>query len=429
MNTPLKYSRLIVFFFLALIVSACHDDDETPKTGPANRTVLVYMMAENSLSKYAEEGGSLDSDIQEMIQGASSIPDNDHLIVFLDDADASQKPRIYEIKKATKKKEAQAELVREYTEEVCSTDPAVLEEVLNYVKRNYPAKGYGLVMWSHGSGWLPARQKKDSRSIGVDNEHNSKSPTQDFNTGIEMEISDLAEVIAGFGKLDFLYFDACYMQGIEVAYELRGVTDYVIGCPAETPALGARYDKIIPPMFAPVADIKGIVNNNFNYYLSIYNTNTKNDAENYGCLMSAIKCSELDALAEMTAPIISNYASNQHLLTVNSNVQMYCAYASETIPEFYDFQGVIHAISTESEYTQWLSQFDKAVICRVHTNEWFGSGSSWGNNWLKFFVDDSVSPHGIVSMYVPKNNPFYAKKKDGFQKTRWYAAVWGNTGW
>lgn len=166
MDTPLKYSRLIVLFFLALIVSACHDDDETPKTGPANRTVLVYMMAENSLSKYAEEGGSLDSDIQEMIQGASSIPDNDHLIVFLDDADASQKPRIYEIKKATKKKEAQAELVREYTEEVCSTDPAVLEEVLNYVKRNYPAKGYGLVMWSHGSGWLPAGQKKTPVPLG-----------------------------------------------------------------------------------------------------------------------------------------------------------------------------------------------------------------------------------------------------------------------
>ena len=347
MNTPLKYSRLIVLFFLALIVSACHDDDETPKTGPANRTVLVYMMAENSLSKYAEEGGSLDSDIQEMIQGASSIPDNDHLIVFLDDADASQKPRIYEIKKATKKKEAQAELVREYTEEVCSTDPAVLEEVLNYVKRNYPAKGYGLVMWSHGSGWLPAGQKKDSRSIGVDNENNTSS-----NTGIEMEISDLAEVIAGFGKLDFLYFDACYMQGIEVAYELRGVTDYVIGCPAETPALGARYDKIIPPMFAPVADIKGIVNNNFNYYLSIYNTNTKNDAENYGCLMSAIKCSELDALAEMTAPIMK--------LAV------------------FEPAGL-----TEESVKYWMDRFGKECVVVTSGNEWidfipFGTNKAKG---------------------------------------------------
>lgn len=418
MNAPLKYSRLIVLFFLALIVSACHDDDETPKTGPANRTVLVYMMAENSLSNYAEKGGNLDSDMQEMIQGASSIPDNDHLIVFLDDADASQKPRIYEIKKATKKKEAQAELVREYTEEVCSTDPAALEEVLNYVKRNYPAKGYGLVMWSHGSGWLPAGQKKDSRSIGVDNENNTSS-----NTGIEMEISDLAEVIAGFGKLDFLYFDACYMQGIEVAYELRGVTDYVIGCPAETSALGARYDKIILPMFAPVADIKGIVNNNFNYYSSIYNTKNKNNAENYGCLMSAIKCNELDALAEMTAPIISNYASNQHLLTINSNVQTYRG--TTAWPDFYDFQGVIHAISTESEYTQWLSQFDKAVICRVHTNEWF----SGRNSWIKFDVDDSVSPHGIVSMYVPKNGSSYVTWNKDFKNTRWYAAVWGNTGW
>lgn len=139
--------------------------------------------------------------------------------------------------------------------------------------------------------------------------------------------------------------------------------------------------------------------------------------------MSAIKCSELDALAEMTAPIISNYASNQHLLTINSNVQTYRG--TTAWPDFYDFQGVIQDISTESEYTQWLSQFDKAVVCRVHTNEWF----SGRNSWIEFFVDDSVSPHGIVSMYVPKNSSSYITWNNDFKKTRWYAAVWGNTGW
>jgi len=426
MNIDFKYIRILGLLLMVGGFSACNNDEpQLTKTGPANRTVLVYMMAENSLSDFAEKGErSVDSDISEMIQGASFIPDNDHLIVFLDDANSLQPPRIYEIKKAFGRTEAQAELVKEYTEEVCSTDPAVLEDVLKYVKQNYPAKGYGLVMWSHGSGWLPADEghTKDSRSIGVDNENNTKS-----DSGIEMEISSLAKVIAGFGKLDFLYFDACYMQGIEVSYELKDVTDYVIGCPAEIPAVGAKYDKILSPMFAATVNIEGIVMNNYNYYLSVYTeyrTTGKDTKDNYGCLLSAIKCDELNALAEMTVPIILRKASGRHLLPIGDGIQTYRGTSSW--PEFYDFCGAMYSLSeTEEEYAQWFAQFNKTVICRVHTDEWYGGGS-WGK-WLK--VDKSRSPYGGVSMYVPYDSPSRATWNKAFQNTQWYKVVWGNTGW
>lgn len=422
MNISFKYIRILGLLLMLGGFSACNDDEsDIPETGPANRTVLVYMMAENSLSNFAEQGsGNLDSDIEEMVLGASSIPDNDHLIVFLDDANTSHNPRIYEIKKATGKMKARVELVKEYPAELCSTDPAVLEEVLDYVKTNFPAKGYGLVMWSHGGGWLPAAKVKDSRSIGIDNEENSAS-----NIGFEMEISALAEVLADFGKLDFLYFDACYMQGIEVAYELKEVTDYVIGCPAETPAIGARYDRIILPMFASTVDVEGIVLKNYQYYLSFYEVGNKSHPENYGCLLSAIRCNELDALAALTAPIIEREASDKHLLPIGSDIQTYRGTSSW--PEFYDFCGAIYSLSnTNDEYAQWLIQFNKAVVCRVHTDEWFGGGS-WAK-WLEV-KDEHVSPYGGVSMYVPYDSPSHAKWNKAFQNTQWYQAVWKNTGW
>lgn len=408
-------SVLSLLYGLAGLVACKDDEPRLPEPGPANRTVVVYMMAENSLSDYAR------LDIDEMIQGASSIPDNDHLIVFLDNANSSLTPCIYEIKKASGEVKAQAESVHEYTGELCSTDPAVLRDVLGYVKKNYPARSYGLVMWSHGSGWLPVDEGyiKDSRSIGVDNEKNTGS-----NYGIEMEISALAEVLAGFGHLDFLYWDACYMQGIEVAYELKEVTDYVIGCPAETPVIGAKYDRILSSMFAATVNIEGIVRGNYEYYSSVYNTTVKGDKNNYGCLLSAIKCDELDALAEVTAPVIVRKASGRQPLPVGDGIQTYRGTSS--FPEFYDIHGVIHSLSEREEYAQWLVQFGKAVVCSVHTDEWYGRGSM--GRWLKV-VDESLSPYGGVSMYVPYDSSSHAAWNKAFQNTRWYKAVWGNTGW
>lgn len=424
-KSSLSYLRLMGLLAWASLIAACGSNNNEPELPdddePANRTVLVYIMAENSLSDYAEEGlYNIDSDIEEMIQGASDIPDNDHLIVFLDAANSSEMPRIYEIEKASGSTAAQAKLVKEYTEEVCSTDPAVLQEVLAYVKQNFPANGYGLVMWSHGSGWIPAEQVKDSRSIGIDNEKNTTS-----DSGPEMEISALAEVLADFGKLDFLYFDACYMQCIEVAYELRNVTDYVMGSPVETPATGAYYTDIIEPMFATTADIEGIVENNYNYYAAIYANylSTGNDPNNnLGCLTSAIRCDELEALAQITEPIITREASGATVLS-QSGVQAYRgSRTASSYPDFYDLRGTIYALAeSDAEYDEWLEQFNKTVVYRFATAQWYAGSTGWNT------VNTSL--YGGVSLYVPRSISAYASWNSAFQDTAWYSAVWSETGW
>ncbi len=417
MNKFFSYSPSVIglFFFLTTLFACSSDDDDngsSQKVSTANRTVLVYVMAENSLSSYVS------SDIDEMLSGSSSIPDDDHLIIFVDDASSTNMPRIYEVVKASGKTEAYTKLVKQYDEEVCSTDPGVLEEVLEYVKSKYPANGYGLVMWSHGSGWLLADETKDSRSIGIDNEKNSSS-----DSGVEMNISDLAGALADFGKLDFLYFDACFMQGIEVAYELRNVTDYVIGSPAETPVWGARYDCILSSMFSSTADIKGIVNGNFSYYKAQYDTGDWNGSENYGCVMSAVKCSELDELAEITAPLIAEYAQDGQQLYV-SGVQDYRGnFTSSSYPDYYDFNGVMYNNATTSQYEEWLEQFERTVLYGCYTAKWYSR-----NNWYSI-VDESVSPFGGVSVYVPKNNSNYTEWNEELQETAWYDAVWVGTGW
>ena len=44
--------------------------------------------------------------------------------------------------------------------------------------------------------------------------------------------------------------NCCNFMCLEVLYELRNVTDYIIGSPAEIPDQGAPYDEIVPDMFA-----------------------------------------------------------------------------------------------------------------------------------------------------------------------------------
>ena len=59
-------------------LSSCGDDDPDTPARKAQRTVLVYMCAENNLSSYQYY------DSIEIVKGAANLPDNVNLIVFAD---------------------------------------------------------------------------------------------------------------------------------------------------------------------------------------------------------------------------------------------------------------------------------------------------------------------------------------------------------
>ena len=166
---------------VSIVQDAVDKSGNKPEPVPdlANRTVLAYIIAENSLSSFAQE------DIDEMKQGiANNMPDNNNMLVYVDD---TKNPRILRLYKSGTT--ARCDTVYQYTENKISTDPAVFQQVLNYTIDNYPAKNYGLVMWSHGDGWLPATQKVDTRMIGIDNGMDTTS-----NSGPAMDITDMASV-------------------------------------------------------------------------------------------------------------------------------------------------------------------------------------------------------------------------------------------
>jgi hypothetical protein len=81
-----------------------------------------------------------------------------------------------------------------------------------------------VVLWSHGSGWLPEEVQQDAttRTFGLDN-----TGEEGGEVGNEMDILELSEAFNGY-HFDLLLADACFMGSVEFAYELRNSFDTLI---------------------------------------------------------------------------------------------------------------------------------------------------------------------------------------------------------
>ena len=231
--------------------SACSEEDEppTPPQEKLGRVVMVYMSMQNSLGN----SGHHLNDSTEIAQAMAYIPENDRLLLFIDDA---QPPRMYELERNLKA----PKLVKRWTKDFSTASKEGLQEVLTLMRTQYAANEYALVVGSHATGWLPKpaetavssnRRETEGRghatlpkrTIGVDvgddgNIRYDKGPNGTVPD--QMEIADFASAINAAGVyLRYILFDACLMQNVETAYALRQVTDYIIASPISISAEGA----------------------------------------------------------------------------------------------------------------------------------------------------------------------------------------------
>ena len=392
---------------LLLGVTSCHwfnPDDEVVY----DRTVLAYIAAENSLSY----GAFHEQDIDEMLQAAGDIPANSRLLIYLDD---TSNPRILSIEQQSGRRPT-SRVVHEYSEEQNSGDVETLRTVMEWVCDHYPSSSYGLIFWSHGDAWLPAKAVPQ-RSICIDNGRNNYS-----NSGSKMDIADVADVLDGFPCLEFILFDACFMQAVEVAYELRHVTRHVIASPAEIPNPGAPYERMVKPFFSVPFDGAEVVEQYYRMYNDSVISVFGYGSDRYGVSLSVIDCSRLDALADATAEMITKYVSRDEATDLKG-IQRYYPLSSKSRPEFYDMNGYMcRLIKDEADYVRWKSVFDLAVPYARSTAWWYS------NDAYTQRVD--LDNYGGVSCYVPQDRSIYDGLNEKFRTTSWYvAAGWQEVGW
>lgn len=395
-----------------ILFSGCEDDDDyEPEREIGKKTVLVYMVAENSLCcPFAVE------DIAELLQGCADIPEHSKIVLYVDDLDY---PRIYAL---TNKTKAQSlyDLVPEYEYDEdpnsCSAD--VLRQVMRYAVGKHPARKYGMVFWSHGSGWVPggkdeahAEGKGRLTTFGVDNQHNTPD---DY--GYEMDIMEMASALDEFDNLEFALFDACFMQTIETAYELRNVFKYIIGSPAEIPGSGAPYDKIIKTMFTEEFNPDNLTKAYYDYYHS-------DPQQRYGVLISSVNTSRLEEFAVATRNALRGISLRDGDFV---NVQNYFLYdrwdgrSLASMPDCYDMKSIMQENLPKERYAEWEKVLNETVKGYA-TDQWFSSYPGFDGGFLS--VDSAK--YGGVSMYVPlqkymdQSKPFVKY----YYKTSWWNAI------
>jgi hypothetical protein len=396
-----KIKIFSLFVCLAMLAIACHNDDD--ERGVQLRTVLVYIAGDNSLRSFATE------DLAEMTEGMQSVDDNSYnLLVYIDTGSG---PKLIRLKK-DKKKNVVQQVIATY-ESRNSVDVSNMKEVVNTAFSEYPAQSYGLVLWSHGEGWLEYQNPK-TRWWGQD------TGGKDY----RMNISDLNDVLRNTPHLSFLLFDACFMQSVEVAYELKAHADYIIGSPTEIPAPGAPYQKVVPAMFANDASAAGIAKAYFEFYAdeNLYTGSLSSnwrlgDPWTAGVSISVVNTSMLEQLANSSSEIIPEYIQGRRAIATSSIL----CYDCRSSKYYYDFDGLIRSLNSEdSEYEAWKAAYDAAVVY------WKTTPNNYSSYGGSFSMDGSagLSTYIFRQWYEEEINPFYR------QSVQWYSAAgWDDTGW
>ncbi len=405
-------------FSTLFLYSACGSDNSDPDPVPetCGRTVIVYMAAENNLSSYAQEN------IDDMIKGAKSLASNDRLLVFVDRNSKKEKPFIMRL---TGNDKQPVDTLYKYNEDFYSSDAGKMKEVLTWCMKNYPSESYGLVLWGHADGWFihtPTlrgtawkSKRNTSRAFGQD--------TGDDIGGSEnwMEIADMRDALAALPHdFKFIFADCCAFQSVEVAYELRNVTDLIIASPAEIPGAGAPYETIIPAMY-----------NRTDGSLCQQLCDLYNEAGGTGnrVAISAVNTDKLDDLADATKEVIINELNGK---TFNMDGLVY--YFSNDISLFfpaerimYDMMDFMRQNTAIDTFLKWQKVYDATVIYRRMSTKWDTANLV---NFDDFTVTDDN--FGGMSMFVPLER--YNTTKENYntliKQTTWYNAVsWASIGW
>lgn len=434
-----EMKRIIFFAISLLLFTACHkNDDPAPDPTPdpseteAQRTVLIYMSGENSLSYDPSESGSfLADDLQEIIEGSYDLNSNQHLICFIDSVGILNYPHIIEVAGGKAKE------IYRYDSEFYASDPAKFREVLQYTFDKYPAKEYGLVLWGHGNGWIINNDTIPSKSY-------ARAATRAYgqdkgwdNSGSDrwMNITQMAKALEGLPKLKYIFADCCNMQSVEVGYELRNAAEYFIGSPAEIPGEGAPYHKILPKLFSNSSTFyKDICDCYYDYIHDAYmsTTYTVNSGFSYiygfSLPLSVFDLSKMDALANATKELMQTFMPKYpNELNLNGH-PFYFALAGDMI--MYDMKSVISQNAPEADYKKWLEVFNSAVPYQLISKRWMTEHNAIYNSFDRFPQNDDQ--WGCVNMFFPQSryNSAYYHYNDLIRYTQWYYAVnWPDYGW
>ena len=396
-------SLIIATLFIVVGVSCSNGDSpdgpDAPVT-PVGQTVFMFFPWSNSL---LSDFRRTVEDMQTVV--AQRSMKDERIMVFM--ATSEREAVLFELKKQNGR--CLTDTLRRYSDRPF-TSRQWLTSLFSEVMTLAPASRYGMVVGCHGLAWVPVQgQRNAPKRLGsrekIDEEDNLYKEERIDKEGepndlmhfevqgpvttrfiggtypeTQIETTDLADAMADAGlHTEYILFDACYMSSVEVAYELKDVTHYLIASPTEVLSYGFPYITMGKHLLG-TPNYKGIVDSFISFYSS-YNLP-------YGTV-AVTDCTQLDALAAIAQQINAadaeqtnaaaaepiNAASEGKLNTARSGknvpngVQIMDGY-SPTL--FYDLGHLMSLKDAGTVLTAaFAEQLDKTVPYKGHTDQYF----------------------------------------------------------
>lgn len=375
-----KNILFLLCLFSSIIFQSCDHVNYEEEVGnkELDNMVLIYMVADNNLNRYSH------TNMKEIISGSKNLLSSNKLLVYCDNYDsAPQLIEIYQDKQIVHQK-----VIKTYQEQN-SASGAVLSTVINDAFSDYKVKTKGIILWSHGTAWLPSSGNFNTRSFGQDNKD-------------EMEIYELKDALPT-NFFDFIIFDACFMNAVEVSFELRNKSRYIIGSSTEIYAEGFPYQSIIPTLYSSNAledKLKETCGVFYDYY---YNKPAPYNTAN----VSLIKTERLDELSALCNKVLYN----KDLVALNtSNIQpLY--YIDRYTKAFYDFSDVMYKFLPKEETAYYESLLGETVIYKNSTS----------NVYSSTFGFIPIERYSGLSLYLPLSGR--NDLNEWYKKLEWYKSV------
>ncbi len=191
-----------------------------------------------------------------------------------------------------------------------NVDMGDYRNLVDFVKwgiQNFPAKHYFVAVWNHGSGWHFQDMMRSGNGfhindISFDDESGNHITTEQL--GIAM-----SEIKGFLGrKIDIYGSDACLMQMIEVATEMKDSVEYFVGSQETEPGAGWPYAPFMQKWTAsPMVSAKDISILLSKEYLKAYSKGGVYGQQDV--TFSALDVGHLDALNNSTAALARHLKS------------------------------------------------------------------------------------------------------------------------
>lgn len=399
---------MVLLTICGIALSSCDKESGIicPEPEITENTLLMYFPWSVNLTTF------FTANIADMEKSISENGlDNQRVVVFF--ASAPNEATMFEIKRNSLGIITR-DTLKSYPSHPYTTAEGITT-MLDDVKEYAPASNYSMIIGAHGMAWIPVNRTRTMYSTPEQKnrfiEHWNVMPdpenpimTRYFGGTSAQYQTDISTLVQALDDADmhmrYILFDDCFMSSIEVAYELRHSTDYLIASTCEIMDYGMPYHKIGKYLLG-TPDYEKVVTEFHNFY-STYNR--------MPCgTIGVTKTDETEALAAIMKEI--NLKATPLGASAISGIQTFDGYKPTIFFDLGHYVETLCASELPELYENFSKQLEVTVPYKAATETYYSMSSRRQHN---------INHYSGINTSAPSTNNTVT---GSYSDTPWYKAT------